>query len=515
MKFINRHNLAISIFLFVLLFICLWPLYQYIFDVDGIGYAAVAHHYINGDWVKAVNGFWNPLHSWLVIPFMKTGLSDGAAFKISNAFIAVASLYFLYRLLHKFELNNTIKTCIQFCGSILLLHYAYYELAADVLFVLLMLMFMNLYADSGFYNSISKNVLAGILGALLYFSKSYGFPFFIFHFAVIHIFLNGITRKSLMPFLCGFLVFFLLCFLWMMALYWKYGEWMIAFGKYNAHWSFSTEPQQGPLLQPPPYETSAAVWEDPWFVKKDNLQKVPFTTIALQQIRTALYNTQHMLLHLHELSFFAPVLLMLFFMKGVFKKSTTFKWLLVSMITLPSGYILLHFETRFIWALSFILMIGGALILENFFSKEIFKSWQQLLIWLVFFGSFLLYPVDHLKDSAYAGKDFYETAAFMKQNNIKGSFTSNKFKSESMVIAYLSGTSYYNPKKLSFKNEQLLQELKQYHIPYYFYYYSSYQDKESFLSSTLAREASRFIEMRKGLLVAVFSVEPAPQNTTR
>jgi hypothetical protein len=505
MNFVKQNRLVISLFLFLALFLLSWPFYIYIFDVDGIGYAAVAHHYIKGDWEKAVNGFWNPLHSWLVIPFIKAGLADGAAFKTSNAIIALASLVSLHYLLQKFTLTEGLKTCIQLCSVILLLHYAYYELAADVLFVLLMLLYFNLYFSEKFYTSNTKNFLAGLLGAALYLCKSYGFPFFIFHFTVIHLFLNSDKRRALIPYITGLTIFLACSFLWMMALYWKYGEWMIAFGKYNAHWDFTGDIQPGPLLQPPPYEGSAAAWEDPWHVRNDNFQQVPVYKIVLQQVRAAVYNAQQLLLKVHELSFFAPALLLLFFIKAVFNRSQKYLWLLLSVCTLPACYVLLHIETRFIWVLSFLIMIGGASLLQNWFTQVVFAPWQQRIIWTVYFCSFLLYPLDHLKDSAFAGKEFYDTAAAMKKNNISGSFTSTARKSETSVIAYLSGNPYYTRSKVSYSTKQMMDEIKQYRIKYYFFYYRTIQDKEAFLNGMIANEAVSIIELEKGLLVAEFS----------
>ena len=114
MNQLYRQRLPISVFIFTMLFIGTWPLYKFIFDVDGIGYAAVANHYVEGNFKLAVNGFWNPLHSWLAVPFIKAGLSDWAAFKISNGIFSIMSLIVLHSLLNKFALSDWLKTSIQF-----------------------------------------------------------------------------------------------------------------------------------------------------------------------------------------------------------------------------------------------------------------------------------------------------------------------------------------------------------------------------------------------------------------
>jgi hypothetical protein len=309
MNFLYKNRLSVSILFYCLLFIITWPLYKYVSDQDGIGYAAVSHHYLNGDWKKAINGFWNPLHSWLIIPFIKAGLTDGVAFKISNALFSIGSLVVLNSLVNQFSLSNWLKFCILVSSSITLLAYTHFELAADVLLVLLLLIFYCITKEDKFYTSITLNIAAGAIGALLYLAKSYGFPFFLFHFLMIHIFLNPNRKKALMLMITGIAVFLIITFPWLWALHWKYGQWMIAHGKYNAHWNFTGGVISGPIIQPPPYESSSSVWEDPWHVRRDNLNNTPILTIALHQLRTALFNFQKWLVCIHELSFLATGIL--------------------------------------------------------------------------------------------------------------------------------------------------------------------------------------------------------------
>lgn len=501
MNLLYNQRLPFSVLLFSLLFIVTWPLYKYVADVDGIGYAAVAHHYINGNLRLAINGFWNPLHSWLVVPFIKSGLSDWAAFKVTNALFSIGSLIVLHSLMNKFSLQTWLKTCIQLVAVILLLHYTYFELAADALLVFLLLVYFNLVQSETFYSSISKNLLAGVAGAFLYLAKSYGFPFFVFHFIVIHLFLNPDKKPAFKLMAAGFFTFFLFTFPWIWALHWKYNEWMIAFGKFNAHWNFNNGPIPGPVIQPPPYEGSAAVWEDPWHVRKDNLATVPFIQVALHQVRVILFNFQQWLISIHDLSFLSSAILLISAVYYFFQKSRNWLYILITLLTLPAGYILLHVETRFIWALSFIFMIAGGLLMQQLFSFIRINKWQKTFIWLIFFGSFLLEPINQLKDQAFDHSEFFYTAELMKQNSIRVKFTSNDRKSECMVIAYLSKNSYYTITKPSFTTDELLAELEQYKIQYYFFYYTSQQQKEEFLAGRIAAKAKQISELEQGLLV--------------
>jgi hypothetical protein len=174
------------------------------------------------------------------------------------------------------------------------------------------------------------------------------------------------------------------------------------------------------------------------------------------------------------------------------------------MLALPSGYLLLHLETRFIWATSFIFFIAGALLMQQLFLQVQMKNWQRLIVWLFFFGSFLLEPINQLKDQAFHHKDIFDTAEQMKRQGIEGRFTSNVQAGECMVFAYLTKSPYYAITKPSYYSKELLTEISQYHIRYYFFYYTSQQQKEAFLESSLAKAAVKQVELQPGLLVFSF-----------
>lgn len=498
MNLLFKQRLPFSLAIFCILFAGTWPLYQYVSDLDAIGYMEVAHHYLHGEWKSAVNGFWNPLHSWLVLPLLKSGLHDWTAFKISNLFFSLGSLWMLHALLNKFPLSLWLKSAIQYCSIIIFLHYCYFELAADALLVFLLLIYFNLIKQDDFYASTGKNIAAGFIGALLYLTKSYGFPFFIFHFIVIHLLFNRFA--TIKQVVIGLLVFAVCVFPWLYALHWKYGEWMIAFGKFNAHWKFGDAPLPGPVLHPPPHAGSSSVWEDPWHMRTDNLASVPFLTIALHQIRVMLFNFQQWLKCIHELSFLASGILFLSGYMYFKQQSKQWLYLLVGILLLPSGYLLLHLETRFIWATSFVFLIAGALLLQQLAAAVPLKKWQQFLMWLIFFGSFLLEPVNLLKDQIYHHRSIFETADLIKKEQIKGSFTSNQRVDECMVYAYLTKNPYYTISKPTYAVADLVNELKQNKVKYYFFYYTTQQDKEEFSKGTIASLAVKQTELLPGLL---------------
>jgi hypothetical protein len=41
---------------------------------DGVAYLRIAGYYLSGDLGKAVSGYWSPLYSWLLIPWLAAGV---------------------------------------------------------------------------------------------------------------------------------------------------------------------------------------------------------------------------------------------------------------------------------------------------------------------------------------------------------------------------------------------------------------------------------------------------------
>ncbi|WP_315817355.1 hypothetical protein [Paraflavitalea speifideaquila] len=65
----NTNRLLVVSVLYLLVFALCYPLYQYIFDLDGIGYLMVAKRLAAGDYSGAVNGCWSPCIPGSLFPF--------------------------------------------------------------------------------------------------------------------------------------------------------------------------------------------------------------------------------------------------------------------------------------------------------------------------------------------------------------------------------------------------------------------------------------------------------------
>ena len=505
MKRITDNRLILSLILYILLFIFCLPFYRYVFDVDGIGYIGAAKQYLAGNFKLAVNGYWPPLHSWIIVPFMKMGILPEDALRYSNGLIGIGSIFVLNRLINKVDITVSLKTGILFTAVVILLHYTFYELAADMLLVFLLVLLFNLVLRKDFYTNSYSNAIAGMIGAFAFFAKSYAFPFFIVYFILLHLFFNTNRSKKTYHILLGLTVFFLISIPWIYLLHWKYGEWMIAYGKNNyGNWDAKFRDMSGPLLIGPPYTGSPGIWEDPWKVYNLNFTHANTSTLILHQIRIILFNIQQWFKCIHDLSFFSSSILFISFIYYIKEKNRFWLFLLISVLALSGGYLLLHIETRFIWGLTFLFLIAGSLLLSKLLQEVKMYVWQRTAVWLIFFGSFLVEPLNNLKDNLNANWDIYKTVETIKKESINGSFTGNTKQGSSMIIAYLSNNPYFTVMKPAFTTEELITEMNDRKIRYYFYYYQSQEQKEEFLSGKIVSRSLQTKELEPGLLVSIF-----------
>ena len=93
----GTYRLPIVLTVYVICIVVSYPLYQYIFDSDSIGYLGVTKRLATGDYFYGINGYWSPLHSWLDIPFYKAGMNGILVFRGINALFGAGVIVMVNR----------------------------------------------------------------------------------------------------------------------------------------------------------------------------------------------------------------------------------------------------------------------------------------------------------------------------------------------------------------------------------------------------------------------------------
>jgi hypothetical protein len=111
----NRKDLIIALLLFLFLGLILLPYYQYIINSDGISYISIAREYLNGQFLYAVNGYWGPLFSWLLIPFLIIWHGNVQALysaKVLSLFIVLFTIIGVYSLSFKLGFDEKLRAAV-------------------------------------------------------------------------------------------------------------------------------------------------------------------------------------------------------------------------------------------------------------------------------------------------------------------------------------------------------------------------------------------------------------------
>jgi|GEM_PF-341340 len=465
-----------------------FPFYQYYLDPDAVAYLTLAKRYAAGQYTVAVNGYWSPWAVWLTAFCIGQNMAPFAAAIFVNALAGFGFLWASQLLFRTFNISRTAQYVLQFNLVFFLVYAVFWQSFDDLWACFFLLLVLRLLLHREFLEKPLLWVLTGMLGALAYLSKSYSLPFFVLEILVTGYYLNrSFDRKYRWLKMAGVTILTMLAFSfpWLYALHEKYGFWSTgSAGALNLSWYLTGHPywKEGiSILLPPVYPDSPSYWEDP-FVVNGALPYFWHTPklFLLQLIRIG-YHFLQLIQSFNELSAFF-LLLFLSAIAIVFyppirqRADRQLVVLCLSMVLFPLGYILINFESRYLWYLLPPGMVIGAILLDKLIEK-----WQPgkatiLLLWLVFAVTFLVQPMLGLKTMYRVGTPEYRQAAQLKAAGVQGSFTSNipsgPETQQLLRLAYFSGNPYYT---LPFPatRQELLQDMRRYKVRYYFHFYTA------------------------------------------
>lgn len=504
MKLLHRYNLLFASVVYLVLFIVLLPLHQFVFDVDGVGYSLVAQHLADGNYERAINGFWSPLHSWLIAPFLKTGLSVQIAFFCSNAVISIVILYLLKQFSARLLLTPLQTTILLFASAILLIQFSFYELAADILVLPFIIGWLLLITRTDFYTNYKVQIGCGLLIGFGYLAKTYALPFL----GTIHIILllrhYYISKQSLVKKLLVFIISLLVvCLPWILVISNKYGYFTIGnASRLNLSWFLRGMTDERSFFHAPHYNDSPGWWEDPSYYKGELVNMFSSGAFFAKQIKVFLHNCIVFSKTILQISILAPLIIIGVFKIAIKKKVELFQILSIFLILFPMGYLLTFVDGRYLWIFNLLLLSLGFVLLERVINFYQLKSSAQKFLLTVYVVSFLAFPVYTLYQNATnpQWKQIHDIAHWFQQHNITQNFTSNRKSSEAQVIAYKSGTTHFKLSNVNVTLSETAKAMQQYNIQHLLYFYSQQEQKQEAIT-TMSQNNYKTAEIQPGVLL--------------
>lgn len=479
LKPLRLLHLLISAALFCGLFALSYPYYRYYIDPDAVAYLTMAKRAATGEPMRLVNALWSPLHPAMVAVCIKGGMDAVLAAQLTNGLACLLVLTGTYALLRRNRISAGTGLPLLLSLSCFLTYALYKQLFCDLWQVGLLLAYLLLVTSSRFLKKPGLWLLCGLIMALAAYAKVYSFYFLLLHLPVA-LWLKsraegrGYPVKAFATAL-GIQLTLLLPLSFLM--HQKYGFWGLSkSGALNTSWTLMGHKTHLPgikALIPPPHINSPYTWEDPY--ASEGVLHTRFESFAMMKSQAG-HSAQAALQGVEAFNQLSPFLLVALLAAAfaiAVKRGGPFsaehKVLLAAAGIMPLGYLLLHFEARYIWLLVPIGMLVGALWLEYVRAIIGRKKALGLASWL-FALSFIAYPAYDMKQLFRKGESTYRLAGNLASLNIRGSFTSNDNPSRAGLLAYWLGCNYFAPASDVVKPEEVMEDISRYGIMFYFHH---------------------------------------------
>jgi hypothetical protein len=406
----------------ILLGSALLPLYRYQINQDAITYISIAQKYARSEWLDAVNGHAYPLISWIMAPFLITGLDPLLTAKAVNLFIGAATVIAMGAVCLQAGVSRRHALLCQMCTLPSILYFAYTIVTPDLLLSAVLLVYHYILLTPSYSRSIRCGIACGIIGGLAYLTKSYCLLFFLCHFPTVncwYFFKNrGTGRKVIVAnFLAGMIIFLAICAGWSSIISMKYGTATSSNQGSVIMSAMSPHRWEGPdHLVEPPNRTAVSIWEDPHAIFTQQrwspfLSRADFT----HWLRFIIRNLQ---VTLWTFFIFSPLgfCICLWHTGGILRRrcwsgpDQIAAYYLGACAIFAGGYCLLIAEERYLWPLFFIFVLMSIMSLAQLTSKRYFKNrllYRRALLLLLCL-SFTVMPAVNLYNNINTGRDSHE-----------------------------------------------------------------------------------------------------------
>jgi len=498
-KHVSKTNILILFAIILVYSILCLTKYQYVrFTADSMLYFSLAEKYLTGNFQDALNGYWGPLLAWLIVPFLYIGFSDVFTINVLDLIFGILTITGTWILSFRFEISERIRSVLLLCLLPIVIKFSIVQ-PMDFLLLCILIIYLGIIFNSDYPKKMSSGVVSGFLGSLAYFTKAYAFPFFIVHFLIMNIFhyfektLNEDKRKVLRNVVAGFIVFFLISGAWISIISNKYG-----------HFTFSTMRDTnfnapGPEVQgsglefgvpvftegffEPPNDTAFVVWEDPsylrgkpWSAWQSPAHFKHFIKLTLKNIAEGLQIFEGFT----TLSVSILLACILLLRMKSFREILSQRLLLYPLFTVilfSGGYILFHFEERYVWLVNILLLLMGGHLLTLLFKIDFLGSGlRRNILIVVFVISFVFTPSRFIFQASNGSIDQYMhgVSVDLKSYGIRGNIASNREYGshdawhKTFRLAYWLNSRYYGQAREGIEDDALKSELSKYEIDYYF-----------------------------------------------
>jgi len=271
---------------------------------DLVSYLLVAQHYLQGNFHLAINGYWGPLFSWLIVPVLALSRDPVLAARIVNGIGAVIYLIGGIRILRAFGFDQIIVLAGGILTALFSIYWSTFVIEPDLLMSGLLLVGLSFTLASEKQDTGRHPFVAGLFYGAAYLTKAVALPITLLSLVSVAL-LRVLTRlrsfRAATSMVGRSMVgFILMAFPWVMVLSFHYGE--LTFSTSGIINHALVGPHNPDRLHPTfavfniPEAGRITTWEDPTLFRNHPLYQLwsPFSSRVNfnHQIKLILYNAR-------------------------------------------------------------------------------------------------------------------------------------------------------------------------------------------------------------------------------
>ncbi len=477
--------------------LALLPGFRHEINPDGISYISIARRYLAGDLRGAVNGYWGPLFSWALVPFLALRIDPLLAGKLLSILIGLVTIPGLDALAGRFALSGRLRTVVLAALLPALWQFTFHSLSPDFLVVCVLVWYFSVVFDPRYRDSARLAVACGVLGALAYFAKAYGFHFFLAHFTLMAVLLwigggNAAERRAaLRNYAVGLAAFAVLAGAWIGVLSAKYGGPTVATtGPYNH--ALSAPGSRGQPMHyrgflAPGDAAAISVWEDPSFIPLRDWSATASVGMMKHQAKVLADNLRIIVRMFGAYSPLAALFLVAYLLFCVQPPRRSLRpggeaWPLLTLLLYPAGYALVLVQERYLFACLILLALMGAHVAQRLEEGGFLTGHRRTVAWLILALSLAAQPARQVAAQYRSGGGRAVQALSVRlarQSALRGDIASNGEWARTLSLAYHLRLRYFGEQGDT-PAEAVVPDLVRLGVRYYFVWDGTAEEEARF-----------------------------------
>lgn len=201
---------------------------------DIVSYLRLAGYIAEGNFQQSITGWWGPMLTWLLAPFLYFGVDGIISAKIVVASSGLGLLFSCALLTRRFISQHEIKLFALLIAALLISCWTTNEIALtpDLLLAAFIILYLYVVTKPDVLTNKKAAVLCGIVAGSAYLAKHYALPFFLVHFPSTLLLMGYIYKaekavvfkKILVQIVIGITAFFIITAPWIISISLKYDQ---------------------------------------------------------------------------------------------------------------------------------------------------------------------------------------------------------------------------------------------------------------------------------------------------